>query len=284
MGENWLQQLAVGRIGAVVAAERRFSLLTKEILVMYALVVAGILIYQFENTYFSYALAIIAIIVPGALGWPALSELHASTTEKETPSIICFPMAYTIDDEKILVTLINSGNMVILGEFLLAVGWFEKKGRKLDVVTLGRNSLYWTYRILEKGEIIRIPESVLHEGFAELLGTMTNEQLQEAVKYEAKLLFMVTTATYIPPTQELELSGLVTGCNVGINFGWAKSQLDHHKPLWVQEGRVEVDSKELTPNTLYSGTLQTRTPPTYPSIKELLFKILEKLETLSKKS
>ena len=164
----------MGRIGAVVAAERRFSLLTNEILVMYALVVAGILIYQFENTYFSYALSIIAIIVPGALGWPALSELHASTNEKETPSIISIPMAYTIDDEKILVTLINSGNTVVLGEFLLTVGWIEKKGRTLDIITLGRKSLYWTYRILEKGEILRVPESVLHEGLAEILRTHLN--------------------------------------------------------------------------------------------------------------
>ena len=97
MGEDWLHQLAMGRIGAVVAAERRFSLLKNEVYLMYALFVAGILIYNYVNVYFSYVLTIIAIIVPGALGWPVLSELHVSTTEKEIPAIICIPIAYSFD-------------------------------------------------------------------------------------------------------------------------------------------------------------------------------------------
>ncbi|MGA8856785.1 MAG: hypothetical protein WB643_06405 [Candidatus Bathyarchaeia archaeon] len=286
-GDNWLQQLSMGRVDSLAAAERSFLLVRNEVLIMYALIVSGILIYSYANIYFNYALTIIAIVVPGALAWPTLKGLYGSLAEKdEGVRVICIPMGYDFDGEKILITMINSRNLAVLGDLLIAVGWFERKqlSRKLNIVILGRSSIRWTYMIMEKGEIIRIPEGIVREGFAELLRTMNKDQLENAEKYQAKLLFLATDGTYSPPVQELELSGLLTGCDIGFGFEWAKAQLEHERSLWIQEAMIEVHSDSIEPNKSYPMTIKRRTPPLNPTVKEIMFQILEKLEKLSKEN
>lgn len=285
LGDNWLEQLSMGHVDALAAAERSFLLVRNEVLIMYALIVLGILIYFYANIYFNYALAIIAIVVPGALAWPTLKERYGQVAENdERIRVICIPIEYDFEGEKMLITMINSRNLAVLGDLIIAVGWFEKKqlSKKLNIVILGRSSIRWTYLVMEKGEIIRIQEKIVREGFAELLRTMNKDQLEIATKYEAKLLFLATDATYIPPTQEHELSGLLTGCNIGFGFEWAKDQLEHDKPLGIQDARIDVHSDSIEANKSYPFTLKKRTPPLHPTVKEMLFQILEKLEKLSK--
>ena len=283
LGDDWLQHLSMGRADALAAAERSFLLVRNEVLIMYALIASGILVYYYANIYFPYVLTIIAIVVPGALAWPTLKELYGPLAEKgEGVRLICVPMEYIFESEKILITMINSRNLAVLGELLIVVGWFERKqlSRKLNVVILGKRPIHWTYRVMEKGEVIRISESIVREGFAKLLRIMNKDQLEIATKFEAKLLFLATDATYNPPTNEL--SGLLTGCDIGFGFEWAKDQLEHKESLWIQEARIEVHSGSVEANTSYPTTFEIRTPPSHPTSKEILFQILEKLEKLSK--
>lgn len=130
---------------------------------------------------------------------------------------------------------------------------------------------------MESGDVIRVPENVIRDGFKTLLHEMKAEDQEAAKKYDASLLVFAIDARGFPPNAG-PFKGLLSACDLGIDFEIAAA-MDLSEPFKMGEMRMRIEKgKGLRP-----AVLEFRIPPLTLSTHEVLAKISEQLDELSKR-
>jgi hypothetical protein len=273
-----LRELSLGNGEDLIISAETSQYHCRVALTLYFVIVSSLFVYIFFGEYSSLILAINAILVATMLTVMQPRERRIRT------SISIVPSVYNYRGQKIMVTIVNQGDAIVLGEIVLAVGWIEKKVRVPCPVAVPmfrifqpHGSLEWRFRLMESGDVVRVPENAIRQTFKKLLTGMKHEDFEAAKKYHASLLVLAMDARGFEPDAKVgPFNGLLSACDLGIDFEIA-SGLDLNKPFKMAEARISGMSEQ-GPSLV---TIEVRTPPFQPSTREMLASILEYLHRLS---
>ena len=190
-GTKMLRDVSLGKGEELAAAENDRKYRFRFIMTVYLSIVTTFVVYISYRDFFEWVLAVVALVASSAIAWPA-GERQVRTR------IAMIPGVYAHGDQTTMITVINLGDTTLIGEFVLAVGWAERKvgvwSSSIGFRTFGVVSLVWTTLLLDSGDVIRIPENVIRDGLRTLLGEMKAEDLGAAKKYGASLLVFAIDA------------------------------------------------------------------------------------------
>jgi hypothetical protein len=222
--------------------------------------------------------SIVAVALSAVIGLSALWESYDRLNRERLARtrIAMLVMTYPFRDELIMLTVVNDGEMAIVGDVVLAVGWFQAAVQHgpINVVILGYSKVVWLHQPFESGEVIRVPERFVREAFKRLLMTLDSERIDNAKKHDARLIAFVNDVEgFRPEGTRTRIRGLLSACDLGIDFEIA-ARLDLSKPFDVQQMSLRRTRPPLGGGG--PAEMQFRIPPPLTT-REILLEILEEL-------
>ena len=276
-GGKVLQEVSLGNgEGLVVGLNDRLYRF-KFVLTIYVLIVTTVFVYILYRDFFQWFLAIGVVVASTIIAWP-VGEREVRTRVSMVPGV------YPFRDRRIMLTVINQGDSIVIGELVLTVGWAEwivpirRLRGTIKFQGFGSTSLMWGTRLMESGDVIRVPESDIRDGLKTILHEMKAEDREKAKKYHARLLVLAIDAKGLPPDAK-PFKGLLSACDLGVDI--ADFPLDPDMPLPRGEARLHYKKvgTEMQPEVM-----ELRTPPSQPSPHEVLSRISEQLDELNKQA
>jgi hypothetical protein len=235
--------------------------------------------------------SIVGVGFSTVIGLSALSETYERVNRERLARtrIAMFVTTYPFRNELMMLTIVNGGEMTIVGDVVLALGWIQTRFRDgpINFVILGYSNIVWLHQQIEGGEVIRVPERFVREAFKDLLERLDSERMSIAKKYDASLIAFVTDVAGFNPEKEgksgpeerrslkpnsVPNRNMLSACDLGIDFGLA-TRFDLTKPFDVHQMRLTTGLKKAG---IGLAEMQFRIPPQL-STRETLLEILEQL-------
>jgi hypothetical protein len=272
-----LREISLGNGEELIVAANQRAYLFRVFAVLYLAVFLTFATYMAYREYFEWVLAIVTLVAGTAVAWPS-GERGTRT------SVAMVPGMYEVLGKTILVTIVNQGDPVIIGEVVLVVGWVEKAVKGLRQVPwfriVAHTSVYWTFMHIETGGVLRVCESDVREAFKGLLTEMEDKDKDLARKYGASLLvFAMDARGFEPEARQGPFAGLLSACDLGVDFGIAE-KLDLSEPFKMAQMRMRIKGEGKGPRP---ATLEFRAPPFQLSTREILAWILEEVRAQAEK-
>jgi hypothetical protein len=222
--------------------------------------------------------------------------------ERYQRKVVIYPSSYQLDDEKVLVTVINIGDPLIVRGVDLIVGWVEANrpishvvGRGLlNFTVLGYAPLFAGCMPMSQGSIWRFREDDVKKGLLHI-ASWSKESLQ-SVEGASPEVYLVMTDRFLEYHMQEEekrrgsilirpIHGLISMCSLGdFNHLLAEAQADEGIKMSEMTMEFKGDLKSGAP-----GRMIRFTPPVTPSEQEYmtdhmqtLEKIVEKLDSIQK--
>lgn len=278
----------------------------KSIIIMsvYGLVVAVIIFYQYP---FAAELKSLLALIVGMTGavisvWGILRGTeNLFLEERFRRKVVIYPANYELDQMKVLVTIINVGDPLIVREVSLIVGWVEVNspfsilmGKGLmNFTRLGDAALFAGCMPMNESSIWRIQEDHIRNGLLDIASWL-GKYLQTVLDTNPDVYVVVTDRYHeLERTQEEQrrplrrrrIQGLISICCLG-EFNHLLAEAQNKEGIRMFEMKMEF------PEQMETGAIGRMTryvPPIMPSEHEYrgkqmqtLHKILEKLDAIQK--
>lgn len=251
------------------------------------------LLYQIPNekliTLVSLVLGLASVAISA---WGILKGIETLyMKERYERKVVIYPSSYEFDNERIVATVINIGDPLIVRRVDLVVGWVEVNrpisyiiGRGLFTFTvLGYVPLYAGCFPMNKGSIWRIPEDIVRKGLEMIVSWPPNKDTRHIKEMDPKA-YLIMTDRFVEYSKEEyrgKTSGLISMCSLG-DFNSLLDRVQRGEKIFTLEVALHFQDS-LESGKLVPGRMIRYMPPFMPSEEEQRIEHMQILEKMAEK-